>query len=99
MNFQALQQDAREHGEGAGHGYYDAATARAFADLADTLPLAAELLRRGGVLRTFKGRKLADEIAAIPPEVRAQFAPEIVQRPYEVPGTSVAGVLVQFERI
>jgi 16S rRNA (guanine527-N7)-methyltransferase len=105
-NIRVSQEDALSHARGPGGARYDVALARAFADLADTLPLAGELLRRpepggsaGGVLRTFKGRKLAEEIAAVLSEVRGRFAEEILQRPYEIPGTAVAGVIVQFQRI
>ncbi len=104
-----LQEDAWSHAARIGHRRYDVALARAFADLAATLPLAAELLRPGGWLRTFKGKKLPQELAAIPPGVRSLFATEIVQRSYEVPGTALggtapggagpAGTLVQFQRL
>ena len=93
------QEDGAQHAAGVGHQRYDAALARAFADLAHTLPLAARLLRPGGLLRTFKGRKLPEELAAIPPDVRKLFRDEVVQHPYAVPETQVAGVLVQFQRI
>lgn len=98
-NVMIVQDDARKHASGPGRGHYQVALARGFADLTATLPLAADLLGPGGVLRTFKGRKLPDEMAAVPPAVRRLFAANAVELPYHVPGTSVAGVLVQFTRL
>jgi 16S rRNA (guanine527-N7)-methyltransferase len=93
-----LREDATAHAAGGGNARYDVALARAFADLATTLPLAAELLKTGGLLRTFKGGKLPEELAKIPASIRALYADEVVQRPYQVSGSRVAGVLVQFQR-
>jgi len=93
-----LREDARDHAAGGGSGRYDIALARAFADLATTLPLAAGLLKPGGLLRTFKGGKLPEELANIPGSVRALYSGEVEQRPYRVPDSRVAGILVQFQR-
>lgn len=93
-----LREDAWAYAAGGGSGRYDVALARAFADLASTLPLAAELLKAGGLLRTFKGAKLSEELEKIPADVRALFTDEVEQRPYQVPDSRTAGILVQFRR-
>ena len=98
-NVTVRREDAAEHAAREGRGRYDVALARAYADLARTLPVAAGLLRPGGVLRTYKGRKLAEERAAIPAEVRAQFAPDPRESGYAIPGSEVAGIIVEFRRV
>jgi 16S rRNA (guanine527-N7)-methyltransferase len=98
-NVTVLREDAAEHAAGEGRAHYDVALARAYADLARTLPLAAGLLRPGGVLRTYKGRKLAEERAAIPRDLRALFAHESREIGYGIPGTEVAGIVVEFRRV
>jgi 16S rRNA (guanine527-N7)-methyltransferase len=97
-NVRILNGDAHDHAASNGE-HYDIALARAFADLAHTLPLAAKLLRLGGILRTYKGRKLPEEVAAIEPSVRAAFGSEIQERAYAIPGTQIAGTLVQMQRV
>jgi 16S rRNA (guanine527-N7)-methyltransferase len=98
-NVTVLREDAAQHAAESGHGRYDVAFSRAFADLARTLPLAAELLRSGGVLRTYKGRKLREEQMAIPAEIRARFASEVFERGYSIPGSDVAGFIVEYRKL
>jgi 16S rRNA (guanine527-N7)-methyltransferase len=93
-----LREDAWSHARAGGSGRYDVALARGFADLASTLPLAAALLKPGGLLRTFKGAKLSAELEKIPAGTRALFSREFEQRAYPVPETGAAGILVQFRR-
>lgn len=93
-----MREDAGDHAARSGSRRYDVALARAFADLAGTLPLAAELLKSGGLLRTFKGGKLPDELAKIPASVRSLYTDTIEEHPYRVPDSRVAGILVQFQR-
>lgn len=98
-NVTVRREDAAQYAAGEGRGRYDVALARAYADLARTLPVAAGLLRPGGVLRTYKGRKLAQERAAIPKDIRARFAPELREAGYGIPHSEVAGIVVEFRRL
>mgnify|MGYP001191606267 CR=1 FL=1 len=56
-NARAIHARAEEHAAGAGREAYDAVTARAVAPLAVLLEYAAPLLRPGGVLVAWKGRR------------------------------------------
>jgi 16S rRNA (guanine527-N7)-methyltransferase len=97
-NVTVLREDALAHAAGPGRARYDVALARAYADLARTLPLAADLLRAGGAFRTYKGRKLREEQTAIPADVRSQFAKDVFERGYSIPNSDVAGFVVEYRR-
>lgn len=60
-NARAVHARAEEHAAAGGAGAYDAVTARAVASLAVLLEYAAPLLREGGVLVAWKGRRDAGE--------------------------------------
>jgi len=98
-NVTVRREDAAQYAAGEGCGRYDVALARAYADLARTLPVAAGLLHTGGVLRTYKGRKLAQERAAIPRDIRALFGSEPREAGYGIPHSEVAGIVVEFRRL
>ena len=60
-NTRVVHARAEEHAAAGGAGAYDAVTARAVASLAVVLEYAAPLLREGGVLMSWKGRRDAGE--------------------------------------
>lgn len=79
-NVRVVNARSEEHAAGAGREAYDAITARAVGRLATLAELASPLLREGGVLVAWKGRRDPDEEAEL-------------ERAAELLGVEPAGVL------
>lgn len=85
-------------GSAEGRGAHDIILVRAFAGLDVLMGLAARLLRPGGELWAMKGRRLAEEQAALSDELRSPFEPSAGEYPYEVPELGVGGVTVVYRK-
>lgn len=97
-NFAPLRDDVHRLAAGEGAGRFDLVMARAFASLPVLLGLAEKLLRPGGVLWAMKGRRLAQEQAALTPAVLAPFETEPLTCPYEFPQVDLGGVLAVYRK-
>ncbi|HWH83072.1 MAG TPA: 16S rRNA (guanine(527)-N(7))-methyltransferase RsmG [Burkholderiaceae bacterium] len=75
-------------------GSFDAITSRAFASLADFVAATSRQLAAGGVWMAMKGRSPADEIAALPADVRVFHV-----EPLAVPGLDAERCLVWMRRV
>jgi 16S rRNA (guanine527-N7)-methyltransferase len=78
-NARVLNARSEELAAGEGRGLYDAITARAVGRLSTLAELASPLLREGGVLVAWKGRRDADEEAQL-----ARAAESLAMRPERV---------------
>jgi 16S rRNA (guanine527-N7)-methyltransferase len=78
-NVPAINARAEDRAAGEGREAYDAVTARAVGRLSTLAELASPLLRAGGVLVAWKGRRDADEEAEL-----ERGAPELAMEPVEV---------------
>ena len=85
-------------GSAEGRGASDIILARAFAELDVLMGLAARLLRPGGQLWAMKGRRLAEEQAALSDALRSQFEPSAREFPYDVPELGVGSVTVVYSK-
>lgn len=79
-------------------GGFDLAMARALAELGRLLDWSRRLLRPGGVLWAMKGRRLAQEQAAIVPAVAADFLPRPHILRYQLPEAEDEGVVAVYTR-
>ena len=99
QNFVPLRRDVHELARSEdGQGAYDVVLARAFAGLGNLLQLAGELLVEGGELWAMKGRKLDEEKAALPPELRLRFEAEPSEIRYDAPELGVGGVTAIYRK-
>jgi 16S rRNA (guanine527-N7)-methyltransferase len=79
-------------------GGFDLAMARALAELGQLLDWSRRLLRPGGVLWAMKGRRLAQEQAAIASGVAADFLPRPHTLRYRLPDAADEGVVAVYTR-
>lgn len=79
-------------------GGFDLAMARALAELGRLLDWSRRLLRPGGALWAMKGRRLAEEQAAIDPAVAAAFLPRPQTLRYRLPAAEDEGVVAVYTR-
>ena len=97
-NFRPLRRDVLELARTAeGRAAYDVVTARAFAALKELLPLAAKLLRPGGELWAFKGRRAPEEEREIGAEDARAFEPPR-RYPYAFGAINVGGVILAYRK-
>ncbi len=96
-NFVPLRRDVFALARAEGRHAFHRMVARAFADLAALLPLAADLLRPGGELWAFKGAQAPQEQAALQPEHLSPFAP-VRRYPYRIDEVDWAGVILVYEK-
>jgi len=96
-NFVPVRRNVFEFAQSDGKHRFHVMTARAFAELAALLPLAADLLRPGGELWAFKGAHAPEEEAAVPASALEAFEP-VQRHPYRFEAVDWGGVILAYRK-